>query len=106
MGVGKKINKKVVIIGYVDLANENDKDSELIISSEDQNYTLLPNKNSEKLREMIGEEVQVSGNLSEDSEGQYQILVNTYESLEDDYDYDDDDDYQYKDEDDEEDKDY
>ena len=89
------MNKKATIIGYIKLVDENDEDKGLILSTEDEDYFLLSNKKSEELMDMVGVEVQVRGILSEDREGNYQILVSSYDNLEDDDDYGYDDDYDY-----------
>ncbi len=75
--------KQVDITGIVYSAKKDDNGNTIsvLIDSQDQyqeTYRVSPGKTADRLIELIGEKVQVSGNISEDSRGHLTININNY----------------------------
>ena len=74
-----KSQEQITIIGFVDPIDEDDDNSGLVISTENEQYIVNLDKTGEKLLNMIDEEVQVTGRLSIAGDGTKSITVISFD---------------------------
>ena len=75
MKQGRKAKKKITIIGFVDPLDDDDDNSGVMISTDNEEYIVEMDQTGEKLLNMIDEEVQVTGQLSIAEDGTKSIVV-------------------------------
>ena len=89
MKKGRTSQEEITIIGFVDPLDEDDDNSGVMISTEDDEYIVEMNRTGEKLLSMIDEEVQVTGRLSIGEDGTKSLTVTHFDYAVDDGDDDD-----------------
>lgn len=99
----KKAVKEVTIVGFVREIRDDDDEVSLEISADDDDYAVEMNKQGKKLLSLAGNDVEVTGIVTQDDDGISRISVSSFEVLESD---DDDDEHLYDDEDEDDDRDY
>ena len=82
------------IVGYVDLIDATDGESGVVISTDKDQYIVEMNKQGRRLLNWVDEEVQATGSIMEDDEGNKHISIRSvgiieYEQDPDDFDWDD-----------------
>ena len=88
------------IVGFVKPNDWDDDDTvtELSISTDDDDYIVESNTLGEELFDLLDEDVDVTGIVTEDKERKKRIHITSYEVLEN-YEYGDDEDYEYEEDD-------
>ena len=87
----KKANKLETIVGYVE-ETEDDDVVGVVISTDEEPYIVEMNKQGRRLLQEVGSEVEATGEVSRDKDGNKTISIREYEVFEDeDDDYDEDD---------------
>ena len=79
MKQGRTAKEKITIIGFVDPLDDDDDNSGVMISTENEEYVIQMDPIGEKLLNMIDEEVQVTGQLSIAEDGTKSIAVTHFE---------------------------
>ena len=75
-------NRQMTIVGYVDPMDEDDHDTGIVISTDDdEEYMVYLNKQGRKLLDLIGEEVKVHGTVKQTEDGENQITITKFEIL-------------------------
>jgi len=92
-----KILKEITIIGFI---SETDFDNTLVISTEEDDYLIEPNALGRELANHVDEEVEVTGSVTIDEDGNKVIRVIDYDFFDDERDEEEEDDYYDDDEDD------
>ena len=90
----------MTIVGFVTPNDWDDDDTviELSISTDDDDYIVESNELGEELFDLLDEDVDVTGIVTEDKERKKRIHITSYEVLEN-YEYGDDEDYEYEEDD-------
>jgi hypothetical protein len=91
--VMKKANKLETIVGFVEETDEDDVVG-VIISTDEEPYIVEMNKQGKRLLQEVGSEVEATGEVTRDKDGNKTISIRGYEVFEDedeDDDYDEDD---------------
>lgn len=96
----KKAVKEVTIVGFVREIRDDDDEVSLEISADDDDYAVEMNKQGKRLLSLVGNDVEVTGAVTQDDDGISRISVSSFEVLE----TDDDDEYLYDDDDEEDDE--
>ncbi len=87
-----KSNKKErVIIGVVKAVEEDDEITGLVILSDYEEYHVVENKTGRKLYDAVNKNVEVTGRVETDDDGDHHITISDFEifETEDEDDYDD-----------------
>jgi len=97
MKKAKHTGKEVTIVGVVEEMEDEDGNSMLIISADDDDYEVELNKQGKRLFQEVDMDVEVTGFVTRNDDGEKRITVTGFDVLDsyddDDYDdYDDDDD--------------
>jgi hypothetical protein len=72
---------EITIIGFVDPLDDNDDNSGVMISTENDEYIVEMNQSGERLLNLIDEEVQVTGRLSLAEDGTKSIAVTHFDNV-------------------------
>jgi len=91
----KEVKKEITIIGYVTELDEDDEGESVKISTDDDDYIVEMNKQGKKLLDLMDRDVEATGTVQNDKDGNKVITVSSFEVLEDDDDFDDDEDDDY-----------
>jgi len=92
MKKAKHTGKEVTIVGVVEEIEDEDGNSVLIISADDDDYEVELNKQGKRLFQEVDMDVEVTGFVTQNDDGARRITVTGFDVL-DSYDDDDDDDY-------------
>ncbi len=92
MKKAKHTGKEVTIVGVVEEIEDEDGNSVLIISADDDDYEVELNKQGKRLFQEVDMDVEVTGFVTRNDDGAKRITVTGFDVL-DSYDDDDDDDY-------------
>ena len=79
----KRQGQKMTIVGFVTPSDWDDDDDviEISISTDDSDYIVESNKKEEELFDLLGEDVKVTGIVTEDGVGIKRINVTSYKNL-------------------------
>jgi len=88
----KQTGKEVTIVGVVEEIEDEEGNSVLIISADDDDYEVELNKQGKRLFQEVDMDVEVTGFVTQNDDGARRITVTGFDVL-DSYDDDDDDDY-------------
>lgn len=91
MKKGRSAREEITIIGFVDPLDEDDDNSGVMISTDNEEYIVEMNQTGEKLLNMIDEEVQITGRLSIAEDGTKSLAVTHFDIAADDGEDEDDD---------------
>jgi len=94
MAKNMKAKKESTIIGYVDLIDATDGEAGVVISTDKDQYIVEMNKQGRRLLNWVDEEVEATGAIVEDNEGNMHISIRSvgiieYDEDADDFDWDD-----------------
>ena len=94
MKKAKHTGKEVTIVGVVEEIEDEEGNSVLIISADDDDYEVELNKQGKRLFQEVDMDVEVTGFVTRNDDGAKRITVTGFDVLDDydDDDYDDDDD--------------
>jgi hypothetical protein len=94
MKKAKQTGKEVTIVGVVEEIEDEEGNSALIISADDDDYEVELNKQGKRLFQEVDMDVEVTGFVTRNDDGAKRITVTGFDVLDDydDDDYDDDDD--------------
>jgi len=84
--MGKKTNlknKTITITGFVDPVDEDDSESGVVISTDnDEEYLVDQNKQGRRLLNLLGERIKAEGTVTRTEDGENQISITAFEVLE------------------------
>jgi len=94
MAKGKNTSSKITVTGFVEEYEDDDGNYGLLLDASDEDYLIELDKIGKQLRNLVGEEVEVSGSVIQDPDSFKRLKVEQFELLEpddgDEYGYDDD----------------
>lgn len=75
----KDPRQEITIIGFVDPLDDDDEDSGVMITTEDDEYIVEMNRTGNKLLNMIDEEIQATGRVTVQPDGKKMIEVTHFD---------------------------